>query len=112
MNVFRAVALITRRLDDDSYLDDVKVLRERANAPSYADFHAHGWLDEPFTLAIIHLLDAWSAEGGTLHCLLPRRRAILTKTAFFDEVASNGANLSYTEIIQFAAYVRLHCQLS
>ncbi|GAH65015.1 unnamed protein product, partial [marine sediment metagenome] len=104
MNVFRAVALITRRPDDENYVDDVARLRNGWNAPSHTDFHAHGWLDESFTLAIIHLLDSWSAKTGTLSGLLPDIRYFDEK-AFFDEVALNGANLSYTEIAQFAAYV-------
>lgn len=110
MNVFRAVALITRQSDatesdDKKYVDDVARLRNGQKAPSYTDFHIRGWLDEPFTLTGIYLLDSWSAEKGTLSILLPDSRYFDEK-AFFDKIALNGANLSYTEIVQFAAYAR------
>lgn len=104
MNVFRAVALVTRGPDDENYADDVGSLRNRRNAPSYTDFYRHGWLDEPFTLATVYLLDSWSAENGTLSSLLPDTRYFDEKT-FFDRISSNGATLPYTEIVQFAAYV-------
>ncbi|MFZ1756840.1 MAG: DUF262 domain-containing protein, partial [Caldilineaceae bacterium] len=76
MNVFRAVALITRQSDgtesgDNKYEDDVSRLRNGRNAPSYTDFHNRQWLDESFTLTVIRLLDSWSAKNGTLACLLP-----------------------------------------
>lgn len=105
MCVFRAVALITRQVDGGSYLDNVKLLRDADNPPSYADFHAHGWLDEPFTLGLIRLLDAWSADGGALTCFLPDTR-FFDEQAFFSRVTTNPATLSYAEVIQFAAYVR------
>lgn len=105
MNVFRAVALVTRKPDDEGYVEDVARLRNGRNAPSHTDFHARSWLDEPFTLAVIHLLDAWSVKTGTFSGLLPDT-CYFDEKSFFDRIALNGANLSYTEIVQFAAYVR------
>jgi hypothetical protein len=102
MNVFRAVVLVTRSPDNDAYLNDTSFLR--FGAPSYTVFHSHGWLDERFTLAIIHLLDAWSAESGKLSTLLPDSR-YFDEAAIFKKIVSSGANLSYLEIVQFAAYV-------
>lgn len=102
MNVFRAVALVTRSPDSDAYLNDAALLR--SGVPSYTDFHSRGWLDEPFTLAIIYLLDAWSRASGKLTTLLPDSR-YFDEAAIFNKIVSNGANLSYVEIVQFAAYV-------
>ena len=103
MNVFRAVALVTRKPDDVEYLNDISMLRNGLKAPSYTDFHSRKWLDEQFTLMVIHLLDSWSAENGNLSLLLPDIRYFDEKI-FFDKIVSNGANLAYTEILQFAAY--------
>ncbi len=104
MNLARAVALVTRAPDDEDYLDDVTMLIRRREVPSYTDFHERGWLDECFTLTLIHLLDSWSKESGTLSCFIPDSNHF-DERAFFDKIAVHGANLSYTEIIQFAAYV-------
>lgn len=106
MNLARAVTLVTRTTDNEDYLDDVAKLRNQREVPSYTDFHERNWLDERFTLTIIHLLDSWSKERGTLSCFLPNNR-YFDERAFFDKIALNGvARLSYTEIIQFAAYVK------
>jgi hypothetical protein len=110
MNVFRAVALVTRRpddteADDKKYVADVTRLRSGPQAPSYTDFHEREWLDDSFTRTVIYLLDSWSAASGTLSCLLPDGRYFDEK-AFFDKIALNGANLSYAEIVQFAAYAK------
>lgn len=106
MNLARAVALVTRNPDNGNYYDDVAKLRNPREVPSYTDFHERGWLDERFTLTIIHLLDSWSTESETLSCFLPDNE-YFDERAYFDKIALNGAaRLSYTEIIQFAAYVK------
>ncbi|WP_291996996.1 DUF262 domain-containing protein [Candidatus Accumulibacter sp. ACC012] len=104
MNMFRAVALVTRSPDDEEYSDDILLLRNGMKAPSYTDFHLREWLDERFTMAIIHLFDAWSAESGKLTALLPDQR-YFDERSVFDKIVSNGASLSYVELVQFAAYV-------
>lgn len=105
MNLARAVGLVTRISEDESYLDDVAMLRRSWEVPSYIDFHKHGWLDERFSLTLIHLLDSWSDGSGTISCFLPNSK-YFDERAFFKKIAITGANLSYTEIIQFAAYVK------
>ncbi len=106
MNLARAVALVTRTPDDEPYLEDVDILRKGREVPSYTDFHERGWLDERFTLTLIHLLDSWSNESGALSSFLPDH-SYFDEGAFFGKIALNGAaRLSYTEIIQFAAYVK------
>lgn len=104
MNLARAVALVTRNPDAEGYLDDVTMLRNTREVPSYTDFHERGWFDERFTLTLINLLDSWSNESGNLSCFLPDS-SYFDEGAFFDKIALNGTSLSYTEIVQFAAYV-------
>lgn len=106
MNLARTVALVTRNPDDEGYLDDVTKLRStwEGEVPSYTDFHSRGWLDDRFTLTIIHLLDAWSSESGTLSCFLPDN-SFFDERLFFNKIALSRESLSYAEIIQFAAYV-------
>jgi hypothetical protein len=104
MNLVRAVALVTRNLDDEGYVDDVKMLRSTRELSSYTDFHEHGWLDERFTLTLIHLLDSWSSGSGTFSRFLPDT-SYFNERAFFDKIALNDPSPSYSEIVQFAAYV-------
>ncbi|MEN6623416.1 MAG: DUF262 domain-containing protein [Smithella sp.] len=106
MNLARTVALVTRNPDDEDYLDDVNKLRStrEGEVPSYTDFHSRGWLDDRFTLTIIHLLDAWSSKSGNLSCFLPDN-SIFDERLFFDRIALNRESLSYAEVVQFAAYV-------
>ena len=101
MNVFRAVALVTRQPDHEEYINDVNILRNWA--PSYTDFNSHGWLDKGFTIALIHLLDSWSGDNGKLNSILPNSR-FFNEESFFQKVVSNGASLVYTEIVPIAAY--------
>lgn len=106
MNLASTIALVTRNPDDEGYLDDVTTLRSmrEGEVPSYTDFHSRGWLDDRFTLTIIHILDAWSSESGTLSCFLPNN-SFFDERLFFDKIALSRESLSYAEIIQFAAYV-------
>lgn len=101
MNVFRAIALVSRDPDAGTYSSDVDALRG-ARRPTYADFHTGQWLDSRFTLTLIRLLDAWKAQDGRLSPLLPSARYFDEKASF--EKVTQGSNLSYSEIVQFAAY--------
>jgi hypothetical protein len=103
MNMFRAVALVTRSPDDGEYLNDFLRLRNAFKHPSYTDFHARGWLDERFTLTIIHLFDAWSMGDKKLSAFLPDNRYFDEK-AIFNKVVTSLAGLSNAELVQFAAY--------
>lgn len=105
MNVFRAVALITRSPDSPQYLRDFAMLRTGDNPPSYTDFHSCGWLDEEFTRTLVCLLDSWCSNGGALCQLLPDGRYLNEKT-LFSKIVTNGANLSYTDLVQFTAYAQ------
>lgn len=104
MNVFRAVALVTRQPDSDKFLEDIERFRQGARAPTYSDFHARNWLDEEFTLSLIRLLDAWSGGCQGLQTLLPNSQ-YFDEQAFFQRIVTAQRSLSNTEVIQFAAYV-------
>ena len=111
MNIFRAVALVTRDPESASYVDDIVLLRDPKNPPSYSEFHGRGWLDRTFTQTIICLLEAWSSHGdGELAALLPDTRYFNEK-AVFEKLAANPTSLTFAELVQFAAYasfVRKH----
>lgn len=106
MNLACTIALVTRNPDDEGYLDDVSKLRStrEGEVPSYTDFHSRGWFDDRFTLTIIHLLDSWSSESGTLSCFLPDN-TLFDERIFFNKIALSRESLTYAEIVQFAGYV-------
>src|SRR5690606_35502935 len=71
----------------------------------YTDFHSCSWLDEEFTRTLVCLLDSWCGNGGELCQLLPDGRYLSEKT-LFKRIVTNGANLSYTDLVQFTAYAQ------
>lgn len=103
MNVFRAVALITRDPEDLSYLKDIEVLRNEVRAPSYSDFHTRGWLDRKFTTTLIRLLETWSGPSGALATKLPDNR-YFNESDMFEELVSRGSTLSSLDVVLFAGY--------
>ena len=108
MNVFRAVALVSRSPESRHYLEDVGKLRSGFEAPSYHEFHVRGWLDESFTCTLVALLDAWCAPDGKLCRLLPGTH-YFDEFSVFNEITADGvdrATLSYAELVQFVAYVQ------
>ena len=103
MNVFRAVALITRNPENSAYLKDIEVLRNGFRVPSYSDFYTRGWLDREFTTTLIRLLEAWSGPGGALATQLPDPR-YFNESGMFEKLVASGAGLSYVDVVQFAGY--------
>jgi hypothetical protein len=103
MNVFRAVALITRDPENPSYLKDIEVLRNEVRAPSYSDFHTRGWLDKEFTTTLILLLETWSGPCGALATKLPNN-SYFDEADLFDELVSSGSTLSSVDVVQFVGY--------
>lgn len=102
MNLFRAVALISRDPESSTFPHDVGELRSH-RAPTYSDFHQRGWLDDRFTLTLVRLLDAWRSVDGRLASLLPSSR-YFDERDIFERIARTGGNLPYTDVVQFAAY--------
>lgn len=103
MNVFRAVALITRDPENPSYLKDIELLRNEVRAPSYSDFHARGWLDREFTTTLIRLLETWSGPSGALATKLPDNR-YFNESDMFEKLVSSGSTLSSLDVVLFAGY--------
>jgi hypothetical protein len=104
MNLFRAVALITRSPDSESYLKDVALLRSSLNLPSYPVFLGQGWLDESFTLTLISLLEVWSRTAGFSKPLLPTNR-FFDERKTFERLIQNPTGLTLPEIVQLTGYV-------
>ncbi len=101
MNVMRAFALISRDPDDGEFSNDIHALR--STPPTFADFHAKGWLDLPFTKTLARVLDQWCRSGGGLHRML-RTTAHFDEQNGFERIAKLGSSLQYTDIVQLAAY--------
>jgi hypothetical protein len=80
MNVFRAVALVTRDPDSKTYPDDASSLRDWFNPPSYSTFNTQGWLDRNFTMTLISLLETGALQRDSqshfcrIQNILTRRR--------------------------------------
>lgn len=104
MNLFRAVALVTRDPEIDSYLEDIASLRNRGLKSSYSVFHGRGWLDRSFSEILFMLLEAWSKEGASFALQLPDKR-FFDETTLFTKAVSEPTSLGYAELVQFAAYV-------
>jgi hypothetical protein len=103
MNVFRAVALVTRSVEDPQrYQESVNQLRSGRQS-NFSEFHANGWLDRTFTMTLIHLLDQWSLGGGAVHEVLDRSPHF-NENGIFDKIVKQGGGLAYTEVVLFAAY--------
>jgi hypothetical protein len=103
MNVCRAVALVTRNPESETYLKDVPLLQDSWNPPSYSTFYSQGWLDQDFTTTLISLLESWSAAAGFSKPLLPDSRYFDEKK-IFEGLIQNPTGLTLPEVIQFSGY--------
>jgi hypothetical protein len=103
MNVFRAVALVSRDPSNQTFLKDVATLRGSGSSASYSVFNSRNWLDEAFTSQLISLLESWSSTKGFSSSLLPSARYFDEK-AIFLKLAGDSGSLTAPEIVQFTAY--------
>jgi len=103
MNVFRAVALVTRNPGSELYLEDVSLLRASWDPPSYSTFYSQGWLDRDFTNTLISMLERWSAADGFSKPLLPDPKYFDEKK-IFGKLIQNPAGLTLPEVVQFSGY--------
>lgn len=104
MNVLRAVALVTRDPESKEYIRDISRLRAAESPPSYSDFDNRNWLDRNFTETLICLLESWSGGSvGALEVKLPDNK-FFDERAIFSKLIAGLPGLSYTEVVQFAAY--------
>ncbi len=104
MNLFRAVALVTRDPESDTYFDNISLLRDKWLRSSYSIFHDKGWVDKRFSETLIMLLDAWSKDGDNFALQLPDTR-FFDEVALFNKAVSEPTTLGYTDIVQFVGYV-------
>jgi len=104
MNLFRAVAMITRDPESESYLDDISSLRNRQLQSSYSFFHGNGWLDKNFSETLFVLLEAWSKVGAEFTSYLPNAH-YFNEEKLFTKIVKEPTTLSFTELVQFVGYV-------
>ena len=104
MNLFRAVALVTRDPESDSYLDDMSSLRNRQLKSTYSIFDSRHWLDRTLSSTLFLLLETWSKDGADFTTQLPNTK-FFDEVELFTSVVGEPTGLSYVDIVQFAAYV-------
>jgi hypothetical protein len=104
MNLFRVVALVTRDPESESYLEDISLLRNKFQKPSYTVFHNKSWADRKFSEVLFMLLEAWSEKRIGFAAQLPDKR-FFDEAALFAKIVSEPTSLVSTEIVQFAGYV-------
>ena len=104
MNLFRAVALVTRDPERDSYPGDISSLRDRRLKSTYSVFASKGWLDRTLSETFFLLLETWTKEGTAFATQLPDGK-YFDEVTLFTKAVSEPTDLDYVDIVQFAAYV-------
>jgi hypothetical protein len=103
MNLFRTVILITRSSENESFVEDVSLLRNKLHKNAYSLFHRRGWLDLAFSEVLILLLEAWSGGGDEFECQLPDTR-YFDEEAAFSKAVKEPTSFGYDEIVQLTGY--------
>lgn len=99
MNVFRIVALVSRDPTKETYSEDIKLLRDSENPPTYSTFKARGWLDPDFSALLVSLMEAWCASEK----LLPPD-SLFEESAICRQIFENPAKLSVPQVVLFCGY--------
>ena len=105
MNLLRAVIMVTRDPEAAATSLDLADLRSMARASSYTWFHDRGWLDQKMVLALITLLELWSAGPETFCCYLPDTRH-LDEQALFHDILTKPTTLTFQQLAQLAGYAQ------
>ena len=106
MNLLRAVIMVTRAPDTAATANDLVDLRNPFRTSTYAWFHGKSWLDQEMILALITLLQRWSADpNASFHCYLPDTKYI-DETALFDDIITRPTGLTFEHLSQMAGYVQ------
>lgn len=103
MNLFRTVILVTRSPDNETFIDDINLLRNKKLKSSYTLFHQRGWLDRTFSEVLIILLEGWNSGDDEFDRQLPNARYFDEHEAFLKAV-SDPTGLGYEELVQLAGY--------
>lgn len=105
MNLLRTVIMVTRDPEAAAASADLAGLRFLARANSYTWFHDRGWLDQEMVLALITLLERWSAGPETFRCYLPDTRH-LDEQALFQDILTKPTSLTFQQLAQLAGYTQ------
>ena len=106
MNLLRAVILVTRTPETAMTANDLADLRNMFRTSSYAWFHERSWLDQEMILALITLLERWSADPDTLfRSYLPDSRYI-NEIELFKDIITRPTGLTFEQFAQLAGYVQ------
>lgn len=105
MNLLRTVIMLTRDPATAATSTDLADLRSMARVSSYTWFHDRGWLDEEMILALITLLERWSAGPETFRCYLPDMRH-LDEQAFFQDLITKPTSFTFQQLAQLAGYTQ------
>jgi len=105
MNLLRTVIMVTRSPEAAATAADLADLRATMRASSYTWFHERAWLDQDMILALIALLERWSAGPETFRCYLPNTRH-LDEKALFQEVITRPTGLTFQQLAQLAGYTQ------
>lgn len=105
MNLLRTVIIVTRDPEAAATSADLTDLRSMVRASSYTWFHDRGWLDQEMTLALITLLERWSAGPETFCCYLPDTRH-LDEQALFQDILTKPTSLTFQQLAQLAGYTQ------
>lgn len=105
MNLLRTVIMVTRDPEATATSADLSDLRSMSRASSYTWFHDRGWLDEEMVLALVTLLERWSAGPEMFRCYLPDTRH-LNERALFQDILTKPTSLTFQQLAQFAGYTQ------
>jgi hypothetical protein len=107
MNLLRTVIMVTRDPEAAATSADLADLRSVARTSSYTWFHDRGWLDQKMVLALITLLERWSAGPDTFRCYLSDTRH-LDEKALFQDILTKPTSLTFQQLVQLAGYTQFH----
>ena len=105
MNLLRGIIMVTRPPEIAATANGLADLRSAARASSYAWFHDRSWLDEELIVALITLLERWSAGPSEFRCYLPATRH-LDEKGLFEELITQPTGLTFEQLAQLAGYVQ------
>ncbi|EBT3890040.1 DUF262 domain-containing protein [Salmonella enterica] len=105
LRLFRVMALVTRDSGGEAFNKDTELLRNLYSTLSFQDYHHRDWLDERFSTSLIYLLDTLHAEKNRLYTGLLNDQFFNESSILGKIISPNFTSLSYSEAVQFAAYV-------
>ena len=103
--------MVTRAPEIAGTANDLADLRAAARASSYAWFHERSWLDQEMIVALITVLERWSAGPDAFRFYLPDTRH-LDEKGLFEELITRPTGLTFQQLAQLAGYVQylVHAQ--